>query len=313
MSTEKIKNCPLCDQPANFNATYNIETDVAGYRGECERCGRVVVSSQVISRFKDMGTVHLLSAFFRRHVSSRAPIVAPYNVDQLIADMPLLRTVPEKMNGLLRILVTDGQPGVPTKFNYQTDYPLIFARNGLECSFLIEQLAARKLVDNVLMGGKRQYTVTANGYERFEELEASSYKSTRNAFVAMWFDESRDLIYKEAIEPAIREAGYHAIRIDKKEHVNRIDDEIIAELKQSRFLVADFTGLRAGVYYEAGFMHGLGRNVFWIVEKQDLDKVHFDVRQYNFIDYDSPADAKSRLYYRIMAVEGEGPGLANSA
>jgi hypothetical protein len=59
-------------------------------------------------------------------------------------------------------------------------------------------------------------------------------------------------------------------------------------------------------------MHGLGRNVFSMVEKRELEKVHFDVRQYNFIDYDSAADAKSRLHYRIMAVEGKGPGMAEA-
>jgi hypothetical protein len=77
-------------------------------------------------------------------------------------------------------------------------------------------------------------------------------------------------------------------------------------------MVADFTGQRAGVYYEAGFIHGLGRNVFWMVDKQDLANVHFDLRQYNFIDYDSVPDAKSRLQYRIMAVEGRGPEKVSS-
>ena len=61
------------------------------------------------------------------------------------------------------------------------------------------------------------------------------------------------------------------------------------------------------MYYEAGFMHGLGRNVFWLVEKSELEQVHFDLRQYNFIAYESPSDAKSQLHYRIMAVEGRGP------
>jgi len=182
----------------------------------------------------------------------------------------------------------------------------VFAADWQEASYLLGQLSVRRFVTPVTGTGKVQ--VTADGYERAEELEAAAYKSTRNAFVAMWFDKSRDLIYNQAIEPAIREAGYQAIRIDKKEHVNRIDDEIIAQLRQSRFLVADFTAQRAGVYYEAGFMHGLGRNVIWMVEKSELDKVHFDVRQYNFIDYDSWSEAKSRLYYRIMSVEGKGPG-----
>lgn len=41
--------------------------------------------------------------------------------------------------------------------------------------------------------------------------------------------------------------------------MNRIDDEIIGRIRASRFIVADFTGHRPGVYFEAGMMLGLGR------------------------------------------------------
>jgi len=126
----------------------------------------------------------------------------------------------------------------------------------------------------------------------------------------MWFDESMDDLYERAIEPAIRDAGYDPLRIDRYEHVNRIDDEIIGQIRRSRFMVADFTGQRFGVHFEAGMMMGLGRTVIWLCDRKDLDegKLHFDVRQFNFIAYESIEDAKNRLYHRILAIEGEGPG-----
>jgi hypothetical protein len=40
----------------------------------------------------------------------------------------------------------------------------------------------------------------------------------------------------------------------------------------------------------------------------DQGKLHFDVRQFNFIDHESIEDARERLYNRILAIEGEGPG-----
>jgi hypothetical protein len=51
-------------------------------------------------------------------------------------------------------------------------------------------------------------------------------------------------------------------RVDQKHHhLNKVDDEIIAEIRRSRFLVADFTcepgKVRGGVYFEAGFAMGL--------------------------------------------------------
>jgi hypothetical protein len=127
------------------------------------------------------------------------------------------------------------------------------------------------------------------------------------ALVAMWFDEKVDRLYADAIEPAILGAGYKSLRMKELEHVNRIDDEIIAQIRRSRFMVADFTGQRGGVYFESGYMLGQGRNVFWMCENSELEKVHFDTRQYNFINYKDLEEAKKRLLYRILAVEGEGP------
>ena len=83
----------------------------------------------------------------------------------------------------------------------------------------------------------------------------------------MWLDESMGQVWNDAIKPGIEKAGYEAVRIDRKEHVNKIDDEIIAELWRARFVVADFThgadGARGGVYYEAGFAHGRGVTVIF--------------------------------------------------
>jgi hypothetical protein len=77
-------------------------------------------------------------------------------------------------------------------------------------------------------------------------------------------------------------------------------------------MVADFTGQRHGVYFEAGLMLGLGRSVVWMCRKEELSKeggLHFDVRQYNFITYESATEARKKLYDRILAQEGEGPVL----
>ena len=74
----------------------------------------------------------------------------------------------------------------------------------------------------------------------------------------MWFDKTMDNFFFNGIQPAIEHDGTKCIRIDFKEHNNKICDEIIAEIRRSRYLVADFTGNRGGVYYEAGFAYGLG-------------------------------------------------------
>ena len=127
----------------------------------------------------------------------------------------------------------------------------------------------------------------------------------------MWFDKSMDDLWENGIKPGIEGAGYEAVRIDRKEHVNKIDDEIIAEIKRSRFVVSDFThgkgGMRGGVYYEAGFAHGMNIPVIFTCREDILEDIHFDTRQYNHIIWKTPEDLKIRLTNRIAAVVGDGP------
>ena len=152
--------------------------------------------------------------------------------------------------------------------------------------------------------------VTVAGYSRLAELERAATVSSQ-AFVAMWFDESLQDAWTNGIKPAIENAGYSPIRIDNQEYIGRIDDEIIAEIRRSRFIVADFTqgedGARGGVYYEAGFAHGLDIPVVFTCNKDSIDDVHFDTSHYNHILWRSPEELRDRLENRIAAVIGDGP------
>ena len=157
--------------------------------------------------------------------------------------------------------------------------------------------------------GDCDVAITVAGYRRIEE-QTSGIDSSQ-AFVAMWFHDSMKGALAHGMEPAIRDAGYKPFRIDQKEHINKIDDEIIAEIRRSRFLVADFThgddGARGGVYYEAGFAHGLGLPVIFTCHKDWVETLHFDTNHYNHIVWITMADLREKLKNRILAVIGEGP------
>lgn len=148
------------------------------------------------------------------------------------------------------------------------------------------------------------------GFARLAALQGGVSVSSQ-AFVAMWFDSSLVDAYEKGIAMAIRDAGYLPIRIDRKDHNNKIDDEIIAEIRRSRFMVADFTqgasGARGGVYYEAGFAHGLSIPVIFTCRADVLTDVHFDTRQYNHIVWKDPSDLRDLLAKRISATIGDGP------
>lgn len=161
-------------------------------------------------------------------------------------------------------------------------------------------------------------TFKPEGYRRLEELQKGGRESSQ-VFVAMWFDSSMDDAYENGIKKGIEDAGYKPLRIDRKKHNNKIDDEIIAEIRRSRFLVADFTFKpkdpdagklyepRGGVYYEAGFAYGLNIPVIYTCRKDMMRNVHFDTRQFNHITWKTPEDLRKQLKNRISAAIGDGP------
>ena len=107
------------------------------------------------------------------------------------------------------------------------------------------------------------------------------------------------------------------MRIDRELDVDKIDDAIVANIRKSRFLVADFThgkdGVRGGVYYEAGLAHGLNLPVIFTCRNDLVDELHFDTRQYVHIlwDKNSLDGLYTELLNRIRARIGEGPEIGS--
>ena len=152
--------------------------------------------------------------------------------------------------------------------------------------------------------------ITPAGHARIAEL--STRTDSAQAFVARWFNDSVKIAYKDAIAPAIKAAGYDHRPIEEADSLDPITDQIIAEIRRSRFVVADFThgcdGARGSVYYEAGFAHGL--NIPVIFTAQEGTKPHFDTSTYPHICWtpnDLPA-FRTALTNRILALKELGPG-----
>ncbi len=177
----------------------------------------------------------------------------------------------------------------------------LFAMNKLGCEIILKELVEQKLIRcdyndmNIC-----DINLTAKCWEIVDNLQQAAIDSKR-VFVAIWFDKSMDTYYKNGIKQAIEDAGYIAVRIDRQDFNGKICDEILAEIRRCKFLIADFSGQRGGVYFEAGFAIGLGRPTIFTVKKDDVEKLHFDTRQYNHIVYDSPEDLHKKLYNRICA------------
>lgn len=128
-------------------------------------------------------------------------------------------------------------------------------------------------------------------------------------FVAMMFSDKTDLIYKNAYKPVIQSMNYSIMRIDEKEYTGSIINEIQSEIADSVALIADLTGNRGGVYYEAGIARGLqmcNHPIKLILTCQkdffNTQKVHFDVSGDNILLYSDVEELKIKLRLRIEAV-----------
>ena len=150
--------------------------------------------------------------------------------------------------------------------------------------------------------------ITAKGWEQVRELRGGTLAESSQGFVAMWFTDDMDTVYKEGLKPGVTAAGYVSYRVKGEAIEGKVDDRIMAEIRRSRFIVADVTGNRSAVYYEAGFAHGLGLPVFLTCRKDRISEdMCFDTQTFQHIVWETPEDLREQLKFHIEARIDHGP------
>ena len=107
---------------------------------------------------------------------------------------------------------------------------------------------------------------------------------------------------REIIKRAVRESGYEPLLVDELHYDSdlTINDAIIKFIKKSKFLIADFTEQKHGVYFEAGFALGLKKPVIYTCSFNDFKQTHFDTNHYPHIVYELN-NLEERLKNKIQA------------
>jgi hypothetical protein len=333
----------------------NVTTDIPEYKPTqtlytCIRCGPIQLTEEAVKDFeagqysasdKAAISITLRHDWERRgRPSSRKRKLTIEDLNHILSQFRPLDPI-EKMDYALINLERSSNKYVGEKLtvNARDDYPLYYCQEPAEliaiCALLFEKgftfVSDPKNPQNLL-------SITAKGYQRLREIQKPN-KDSRNCFVAMWYTPEMDEVFQKAIKPAIefidpKETNplFRAVKIDNIEHLNDINDEIIAQIRRSRFMVCDLTGYRGGVYFEAGFAYGLGLEVIytcrkdWIKEEPLSDQsgnqvdalfdsigrkvvvkkegVHFDFAQRNWIEWelDKLEEFRTKLENRIRAV-----------
>ena len=297
-------NCFLC------NTECPKEGDSSGRDIDyyfCPVCGNYGITDDVELEMKS--DKHKYSSLVKeRNLRGLGRIIITEGVEGDIEGIPcmkmasLLSLYPTSVNEILdRALINLGRsikyPSDKIKID-QNSTALLFSRNLKDIDYTLQQLSELGYITPI-RAFPGEVSVKAKGWEKMDKL-SSPPGAMNQAFVAMWFDKTTEKIFEKGIKPAVEHDGKtKCIRVDKTEHNNKICDQIIAEIRKSRYVIADFTGNRGGVYFEAGYALGLGRPVIWIVQKDHLKEVHFDTRQYNYISFEDEMDLFKKLKNRI--------------
>jgi nucleoside 2-deoxyribosyltransferase len=186
----------------------------------------------------------------------------------------------------------------PSHFDFFSKdyYDFVFLLDAMRRKFWIDFEIKEK--PNGLLDFSKPISIAEEGWIEIEKNLEMNY--TKQVFVAMWFKKDMDKAAQK-IKEAITACGLEAMRIDRKEHNNEISGEILSEIMNSRIIIADVTGQRNGVYFEAGFALGHQKSVIWTCKKDDLENVHFDTRQYNHVVWENEDDLYTKLRDRILA------------
>lgn len=194
-----------------------------------------------------------------------------------------------------------------TRFNVgiiipKTDIPLLYIHDDNEMDSILVMAMETDYIGQYHSDLKSfTFSLQVKGWERIKYLREFNSES-KQVFIAMKFgDPELDKVYQEAIVLAVEQCNFHPFRIDRLHHNDKICDRIITEIKQSAFVIADFTGQRGGVYFEAGYALGLGIPVIWTCREDDFKNLHFDTRQYNHIKWSEISKFRNELKYRINA------------
>ncbi len=279
---------------------------------ECPCCGSYSLSGSALacSLAFDAEDLLLFSGYLRNNSSRSNPIILfaehlrKEEIESAIASLKRL-TVLDKIDNIIHFIGESSKSlDESVFFNVLNDFTKFYCFSLREFVAMLHSLKSRGLIN--LADNADPYTkgvcLTVTGWEKYDQLRAINTNSKR-VFIAMSFDPLLKPI-EQAIVSACSECYFNAFRVDSQEHTDKICDKIIADIKGSRFVVADFTQNKRGVYFEAGFALGLRLPVIWTCkdEEKEKERLHFDTRQYNHIFWRDAEDLKRQLINKINAI-----------
>jgi DNA-binding PadR family transcriptional regulator len=218
--------CVFCGNSATLGPVF----DDRHRQISCQVCGNYSITgtAEAIVGHKPIQNPGAVSGWIRQQ---NAMGITPHiddDVDRLRAlKKPAFRERTERY--LLAVADRTSRIDEPTAAMSQDLMGISYSDHPNELYVILKYLEHEGLVSR-RGGAEETRTLTPKGYIAADDLRTKRAASSQ-AFVAMSFSEEMKLAYDRGFEPGIRNAGFQPMRLLDKEHANKIDDEIIAEIR----------------------------------------------------------------------------------
>ena len=312
--------CPICQREAavvSRGADFNYDRQLI----VCKRCGNYKIHD-IFPTLKLTPTQKaLLSGYTREkyNIGEMAYLTEENYLSILEGDPLIPKNVLDKTVKLLNYLNTNSLKfNQAIEFDINTDFSITYSEDYSETNAMLLELEKQGLVKyvaprlNEIGVGISKACLTLSGVRYVVDSNRDRRTSSRQIFIALAFQsEIKTMIDGGSFLKLIKDrTGYEIRCIDKKEHVNKICDEIIAEINASKAIVVDVTDGNQGAYFEAGYAKGIGIPVIYVCKdaikdgtsKHFIELVHFDIRQYRHILWKEEVDLVKKLSDTINAI-----------
>lgn len=283
--------CPICKAE---NCKGKAEGSLSIY--ECIKCGKYKMDIMIVQQNILGDNFHKVSSWVseQNKVFDEVPIFTIEKIEQILRQRD--KTIREKFDAYIK-----------TFYQYKS-LPNMRDLNQFNHCYIFDQQEMNRIVSKIMENNYTTYygdyyTLSFDGIEYAEQLDAPNQNSNK-IFMAFWFDLEIQSIFDDIVKPAIDEVGFLAERVSSSTTnlENKISDEIIGMIKSSRAVIADCTGNRTAVYYEAGYAMGMKIPVIWTCKADQVGDICFDVSQHPFILWSTPEDLAEKVVKRLKAI-----------
>jgi len=298
---------------------------------ECRTCGKFTLTGTAEALLRNFPPARrvILSAVLRdASLNGQPPLeVDSYSLDALSDPSRVPKTVGERLERIGRLLEQrQDRIGAAVNLMPEDEYPVAFARDGDEFWAMLRILRDRgdiTLSSGRLNNAPLAVTLTPKGINWLDRIRVTRRTEGNLVFVAMPYDDP----YKDAFEPGVRAAcgalGYNAEPLYRDESNAMWMDRILSRIRESRFVVADISEHRGGVYLEAGY--ALGQNLpviftckderFGMAERvhapdapcvatTERPVAHSDAKNWTVVRWTTTDDLKGKVESRILRTVG---------